>query len=92
MLNQAQKQKLKQHKKNMEEKVLKFTIHNEFLIKENQQSKMKIVELKNKNNLLNANLARRKLARMETKQKLKETVKRLEVTKEKNLELHTLIT
>jgi hypothetical protein len=91
-LNQAQKQKLKQHKKNMEEKVLKFTIHNEFLIKENQQSKMKIVELKNKNNLLNANLARRKLARMETKQKLKETVKRLEVTKEKNLELHTLIT
>jgi hypothetical protein len=37
-------------------------------------------------------LAQRKLAKMETKQKLKETVEKLKITKEKNLELHTLIT
>jgi hypothetical protein len=33
----------------MEEKVLKSTTHNESLIKESQQSKMKIVELKKRN-------------------------------------------
>ncbi len=31
-------------------KVLEFTTHNEYLIKERQQSKMKIFELKKRNN------------------------------------------
>ncbi len=44
-------------RKNMEEKVLKLSIHNEFLIKEGQQSKMKIVELKKKNGMLDIDLA-----------------------------------
>jgi hypothetical protein len=57
----------------MEEKVLKFTTHNEFMIKERQQSKMKIVELKKRNNLLDANLAQRGLAKVEIEQKLEET-------------------
>ncbi len=43
LLNQTQKQKLEQQKKNMEEKVLKLTTHNESLIKESQQSKMKLL-------------------------------------------------
>jgi hypothetical protein len=64
----------------MEEKVLKFTTHNESLIKESQQSKMKIVELKKKNNLLDLDLVRKKLARMETKQKLEEIIKRLKMS------------
>ncbi len=80
MLNQTQKQKLEQQKKNMEEKVLKLTTHNESLIKENQQSKMKIVELKKRNNLLDVDLAWRELTRMETKQKLEETIERLKIT------------
>jgi hypothetical protein len=33
LLNQTQKQELEQRQKNMEEKVLKFTTHNEYLIK-----------------------------------------------------------
>jgi hypothetical protein len=33
LLNQTQKQELEQWQKNMEEKVLKFTTHNEYLIK-----------------------------------------------------------
>jgi hypothetical protein len=41
----------------MEKKVLKFITHNEFMIKEIQQSKMKIVELKKINNLLYEKLA-----------------------------------
>jgi lactam utilization protein B len=80
LLNQTQKQKLEQQKKNMEEKVLKLTTHNESLIKENQQSKMKIVELKKRNNLLDVDLAWRELTRMETKQKLEETIERLKIT------------
>ncbi len=64
----------------MEEKVLKLTTHNESLIKENQQSKMKIVELKKRNNLLDVDLAWRELTRMETKQKLEETIERLKIT------------
>jgi hypothetical protein len=42
LLNQVQKQELKQHQKHMEEKVMEFTTHNEFLIKERQQSRVKI--------------------------------------------------
>jgi len=80
LLNQTQKQKLEQQKKNMEEKVLKLTTHNESLIKESQQSKMKIVELKKRNNLLDVDLAWRELTRMETKQKLEETIERLKIT------------
>jgi len=80
LLNQTQKQKLEQQKKNMEEKVLKLTTHNVSLIKENQQSKMKIVELKKRNNLLDVDLAWRELTRMETKQKLEETIERLKIT------------
>jgi len=49
----------------MEKKVLKLVAHNESLIKERQQSKMKIVELKKSNNLLDVDLARRELARVE---------------------------
>jgi hypothetical protein len=75
----------------MEEKVLKFTTHNEFLIKEGQQSKMKIVELKKKNGLLNVDLAWKEFVKEETRQKLKETIERLKITKEKNLELYTII-
>jgi hypothetical protein len=41
----------------MEEKVLKLTTHNEFSIREVQQSKMKIVELNKRNGLLDANFA-----------------------------------
>jgi hypothetical protein len=51
----------------MEEKVLKLKTHNESMIKEKQQSKIKIIELKKRNNMLYVNLARRKLARMEIK-------------------------
>jgi hypothetical protein len=51
----------------MEEKVLKFTTHNESLIKEKQQSKMTIVQLKKRNGLLDVDLAQRKLAKMEIK-------------------------
>jgi CHAT domain-containing protein len=91
LLNQTQKQKLEQQKKNMEEKVLKLTTHNESLIKERKQSKMKILELKKRNNMLNVDLARGELAKVETKQKLEKTVERLKKMKEKNLELHTVI-
>jgi ribosomal protein S1 len=41
---------------------------------------MKIVELKKKNNLLDLDLVRKKLARMETKQKLEEIIKRLKMS------------
>jgi len=58
---------LEQQKKNMEEKVLKLTTHNQFLIKKGQQSKMKIVKLKKQNSSLNENLAWRGLARVEIK-------------------------
>jgi len=51
----------------MEEKVLKLTTHNQFLIKKGQQSKMKIVKLKKQNSSLNENLAWRGLARVEIK-------------------------
>jgi hypothetical protein len=40
----------------MEEKVLKLKTHNEYLIQKKQQSKIKIVELKKRNDLLDANL------------------------------------
>jgi hypothetical protein len=80
LLNQTQKQKLEQQKKNMEKKVLKFITHNGSLIKESQQSKMKIVELKKRNNPLDVDLAWRELTIMETKQKLEKTVKRLKIT------------
>jgi hypothetical protein len=43
----------------MEEKVLEFTIHNEFLLKERQQSKVKILELERINSQLDANLKQR---------------------------------
>jgi hypothetical protein len=76
----------------MEEKVLKLTTHNEYLIKERQKSKMRIVELKNRNNLLDANLAWRKLTRVKIEQKLKETVEKLKIKEENNLELHIVIT
>jgi septal ring factor EnvC (AmiA/AmiB activator) len=76
----------------MEEKVLKLTTHNESLIKERKQSKMKIVELKKRNNLLNADLAWGELAKVETKQKLEKTIEILKKMKEKNLELHIVTT
>jgi hypothetical protein len=41
---------------------------------------MKIVELKKRNNLLDVDLAWRELTRMETKQKLEETIERLKIT------------
>ncbi len=53
---------------------------------------MKIVELKKSNNLLDVDLARRELARVEIEQKLEEIVERLKITKENNLELHIVIT
>jgi hypothetical protein len=65
-LNQAHKQKLEQHNKNIEEKVLKLTIHNESLMKETQKFKMKIAKLKKRNNLLYENLAQRELGKVET--------------------------
>jgi hypothetical protein len=52
---------------------------------------MKIVELKKRNNMLDANLAQKELARVETKHKLEETVERLKITEEKNLESHIII-
>jgi hypothetical protein len=58
---------LQQHKKNTENKVLKLITHNEILIKEGQQSKMKIVELKKRNGLLDIDLAWRELVGLETK-------------------------
>jgi CHAT domain-containing protein len=51
----------------MEEKVLEFTTHNEFLIKERQQSKVIFFELKKKNSQLDANLKQKEPARVETK-------------------------
>jgi hypothetical protein len=50
----------------MEEKVLKLTTHNEFLIKKGWQSKMKIVDLKMRNGVLDANLAWKELTKVET--------------------------
>jgi FtsZ-binding cell division protein ZapB len=50
----------------MKKKVLELTTHNESLIKERQQSKMKILELKRKNNQLDANLKHIESARVET--------------------------
>jgi hypothetical protein len=47
---------------------------------------MKIIELKKRNGLLDVNLARKESTKMETEQKLKETVKRLKIMTEKNLE------
>ncbi len=75
----------------MEEKVVKFTTHNESLIKDRQQSKMKIAKSNKRNNLLNANLAWIELAIVETKQKLEEIIERLKIIEEKNLELHVVI-
>ncbi len=61
------------------------------MIKKGQQSRMKITKLKKRNGLLDVNLAWRKLAKVEIEQKLKETVKRLKITKENNSKLHTII-
>lgn len=61
------------------------------MIKKGQQSKMKITKLKKRIGLLDVNLAWRKLAKVEIEQKLKETVKRLKITKENNSKLHTII-
>jgi hypothetical protein len=44
---------------------------------------MKIIELNKRNNLLDAILAHKELARMETKHKLEEIVKRLKIMEEK---------
>jgi uncharacterized coiled-coil protein SlyX len=52
---------------------------------------VKIIELKKRNNLLNAYLTHRELAGVETKQKMDEITKRLKVMEEKNLELHIVI-
>ncbi len=41
---------------------------------------MKIVELKKRNNLLDVNLAKRELTKVEIKHKLKEIVERLKIT------------
>ncbi len=67
------------------------TIHNESLIKERQQSKMKLFELKKINNQLDANLKQIKSVKIEIEQKLEEIFERLRITKEKNLELHNVI-
>ncbi len=47
--------------------------------------------MEKRNSQLDVNLKQRKLARIEIKQKLEETTKRVKVTKEKNLELHNVI-
>jgi hypothetical protein len=49
LLNQVHKQELEQHQKHMEEKVLEFATHNESIIKEREQSRMKFFELKRRN-------------------------------------------
>ncbi len=83
LLNQTQKQELKQQQKYMEEKVLKLTTHNESLIKQRQQS-MKIIELEKRNSQFDVDLTRRELVRVETEQKLNKIAKRLRVRKKKD--------
>lgn len=91
MLNQVQKQEIEQYQKCMEKKVFEFKTFNESLIKERQQSILKIARLEKKSNQLDANLRQRELTQLETKQKMEETTERLRGTEEKNLELHNLI-
>lgn len=51
---------------------------------------MKIAELNKRNNLLDTNLEHIELTKVEIEQELEETVERLKIMEEKNLELHTI--
>jgi hypothetical protein len=82
---------LEQHRKHVRKKVLKLTTHNEYLFKEKHQSRVKFFELKRKNNQLDVNMRQRESTRLEIEHKLAKTTERLRVTKEKNLELHNVI-